>query len=391
MVTAAWPVAPAAAWISTVWPAATWPSGRSAASAVGQLTTRPRACSSVQPAGTGTAAAAASTRYSAKAPPVMLAPMTWSPAVRPVTPAATVTTSPAASRPARYGGRGPSGNVPRAWEMSAKLTPAAVTRMRISPGPAAGTGTPVTRRRSRGPFSEVCSRARMVAGTLMVIVPSWYGRTAGGPAARKTRRERERNRSGSRREPEHGDQAGLAEGGHPADARAGDGEHADSVRLVVPGPVPGPDRRGGLPVGAGGPQAPVARQPQQLIAQERHAGPAAGEPGPHRGRLQGGVGQQEPLQGDRVGVFERLDVLVEQRAGLRRGRLAELVGGRSELPHPGAGPLQPALDRHRRGAEHDRDLGGGKGQHVPQDQDGPLPGRQVLQAGDERQPQAFAG
>src|SRR6201996_803293 len=180
MVTAAWPVAPAAAWISTVWPAATWPSGRSAASAVGQLTTRPRACSSVQPAGTGTAAAAASTRYSAKAPPVMLAPMTWSPAVRPVTPAATVTTSPAASRPARYGGRGPSGNVPRAWEMSTKLTPAAVTRMRISPGPAAGTGTPVIRRRSRGPFSEVCSRARMVAGTLMVIVPSWYGRTAGG-------------------------------------------------------------------------------------------------------------------------------------------------------------------------------------------------------------------
>jgi hypothetical protein len=41
ILTAAWPVPPAAAWISTVRPAVMQPSGLSAASAVGQLTTRP--------------------------------------------------------------------------------------------------------------------------------------------------------------------------------------------------------------------------------------------------------------------------------------------------------------------------------------------------------------
>src|ERR1700749_5220617 len=125
MVTAAWPVAPAAAWISTVWPAATWPSGFSAASAVGQLTTRPRACSADQPAGTGTAAGAASTRYSAKAPPTMLAPMTWAPGSRPVTAGPIATISPAASRPARYGGRGASGDGPPAWGGAEQFRPAA--------------------------------------------------------------------------------------------------------------------------------------------------------------------------------------------------------------------------------------------------------------------------
>src|SRR5260370_8268681 len=37
-----------------------------------------------------------------------------------------------------------------------------------------------------------------------------------------------------RPEPEHGDQSWVAEGGDPADARAGDGAHADSVRLLLP-------------------------------------------------------------------------------------------------------------------------------------------------------------
>ena len=73
---------------------------------------------------------------------------------------------------------------------------------------------------------------------------------AGLPTPGKTRRDRKRNRSQRRfsvlcsghvhPEPEHGDQSRVTEGRDPADARAGDGKHADSVRLVVPaGATPG--------------------------------------------------------------------------------------------------------------------------------------------------------
>ena len=106
--------------------------------------------------------------------------------------------------------------------------------------------------------------------------------------------------------------------------------------------------------------------------------------------LDGGVLEQEPLKRGGVGVLERRDVLVEECAGLRLGRLGDLVGSGGRFGQPCAGALQPAFHRHRRGAEHHRDLGGGERQHVAQDQDRPLPGRQVLQAGDERQPQSLA-
>ena len=56
--------------------------------------------------------------------------------------------------------------------MSAKLTPAAATRIRTSPWPGLGTGAPVIKRMSCGPFNEVCCRARMVAGMLTAISPS---------------------------------------------------------------------------------------------------------------------------------------------------------------------------------------------------------------------------
>src|ERR1700735_1325306 len=219
------------------------PRGLSAASAVGQFTTSPSASCAAQPAGTGITAAAGSTAYSAKAPQPMPTPMTRAPGSRPVTASPVAASSPAASKPARYGGCGPAPNVPWACEMSPKLTPAAVTRIRTSPGPGTGTGTPVIRRRSCGPFRDVCCRARMVAGMLMAIgfLSLAYAIEAGRPTARKTRRERERNRSERlcqvRPEPEHSDQSWVAEGGDPADARAGDGEHADSVRLVVPAGV----------------------------------------------------------------------------------------------------------------------------------------------------------
>src|SRR3954462_15130157 len=45
--------------------------------------------------------------------------------------------------------------------MSTKLTPAAVTRIRTSPGPGLGIGASVIRRRSSGPFRVVCCSAGM--------------------------------------------------------------------------------------------------------------------------------------------------------------------------------------------------------------------------------------
>ena len=108
--------------------------------------------------------------YSAKAPSPT--PTTWAPTSVPVTASPRATTSPAASKPARYGGLGPSANVPWAFETSAKLTPAAVTRIRTSPRPGLGTGASVIRCMSCGPRRDVCCSARIVVGRLMVIRPS---------------------------------------------------------------------------------------------------------------------------------------------------------------------------------------------------------------------------
>jgi len=84
--------------------------------------------------------------YSAKAPfPI---PDDAGPGGGPATASPIATISPAASKPARYGGCGPFRNVPWAFEMSAKLTPAAVTRIRTSPSPGFGTGASVIRRMS---------------------------------------------------------------------------------------------------------------------------------------------------------------------------------------------------------------------------------------------------
>src|SRR5258708_20612914 len=81
--------------------------------------------------------------------------------------------------------------------MSPKLTPAAATRIRTSPGPGTGTGASVNRGRSCGAFRDVCCKARMVAGMLMAIgfLSLACVIEVGIPTPRKTRRERKRNRS----------------------------------------------------------------------------------------------------------------------------------------------------------------------------------------------------
>src|ERR1700683_2168072 len=79
------------------------------------------------------------------------------------------------------------------------------------------------------------------------------------------------------------------------------------------------------------------------------------------------------------------------KAAMYRSRCARACGSAgSGGARGGRGALQRALDRGGGGAEHGGDLGGREGQHVPQDEDRPLRARQVLQAGDEREPQDLA-
>ena len=98
-------------------------------------------------------------------------------------------------------------------------------------------------------------------------------------------------------------------------------------------------------------------------------------------------------RGERVHVvaLEGVDVPAEQRLLLvvqrrRAGRRRD-VGSRQRRP----GPLQGAVDRGDRGVEQLGDLGRLPAQHLAQDQHRPLPRRQVLQRGDEREPDRLAG
>ena len=67
-------------------------------------------------------------------------------------------------------------------------------------------------------------------------------------------------------------------------------------------------------------------------------------------------------------------------------RCARVAGG-----HRRAGPLQRAVDRRVGRLEQLGDLFGAPAQHLTQDEDGALARRQVLQCGDEREPDGVAG
>ena len=66
--------------------------------------------------------------------------------------------------------------------------------------------------------------------------------------------------------------------------------------------------------------------------------------------------------------------------------LLALAGGQG-----GPGPLEGAVDRGDAGVEQLGDLGRLPAQHLAQDEHRPLPGRQVLEGGDEGQPDRLAG
>jgi hypothetical protein len=123
------------------------------------------------------------------------------------------------------------------------------------------------------------------------------------------------------------------------------------------------------------------------VREVAQAGLAAGEPRAGAGHLDRGVGAQRLLQGPGIGVLEAGDVLAEQFPGARLGRLDDPLRRRRDFIQPGAGALQRAFHGRRGDAEHARHLSGGEAKHFTEQQDSPLPGRQVLQAGDEREPQ----
>ena len=88
---------------------------------------------------------------------------------------------------------------------------------------------------------------------------------------------------------------------------------------------------------------------------------------------------------------ERVDVPLEQLLLGRRSRsVLDGLLGEVLLGHLGVGALERGVDRGGRGVERLGDLGGRPAEHVAQDQHGALAGRQVLQGGDEREPDRVA-
>jgi hypothetical protein len=103
----------------------------------------------------------------------------------------------------------------------------------------------------------------------------------------------------------------------------------------------------------------------------------------------GVVGQHLHERGD-VGVLERGGIPVQQRAALWVGGPDEVGFGGCHLLELSSSPLQGAVDRGGRGVKQAGDLSRPPCQHVAQDQHGPLPWGEVLEGGNQGQPQALS-
>ena len=101
---------------------------------------------------------------------------------------------------------------------------------------------------------------------------------------------------------------------------------------------------------------------------------------------------QQRVERVHVVALEGVDVARQQLALRRRpaGSTASVAPGRW-LGQRGPGPLERAVDRGDRGVEQLGDLVRLPAQHLAQDQHRALPRRQVLQRGDERQPDRLPG
>jgi len=160
------------------------------------------------------------------------------------------------------------------------------------------------------------------------------------------------------------------------------------VRPVVAAQV-GAERR--LPVGRRLSHQEAAGAAQHLRAEEPPDGLAASEPGRQRRHLEHRVVGEQPHERVEVGVLERRRVPVHDQPPVAVGGLVDVVLGDSRIPQRGPGALQGAVHRHGRDLEQVGDLRRVPAEHVAQDEHGPLPGGQVLQGRDQREPRALPG
>ena len=158
------------------------------------------------------------------------------------------------------------------------------------------------------------------------------------------------------------------------------------MRLVNPVFVALVDGERRLPVRGHRDQPQVPRRGEQLRPDEARHGVPAGEPRQERRHLQDGVRAQELGQRAGIGALDGHREPFQHGPLLRVVRLGELVLGGHRLRELGPGATEAAVDRRGRRAQQLRHLGGRPLQHVPQDQHRALPGGQVLQRRDERQP-----
>jgi sugar phosphate isomerase/epimerase len=196
-----------------------------------------------------------------------------------------------------------------------------------------------------------------------------------------------------RREAEPVEQAVVEEPGDAADLVAGQGGNDHPLAAGRRGIT----RNGGvghvagkclLPVGPHRDQpvperAVLEDQPRQ---QARGGGRAAEPERPRRHGQPGVVGQHGDERGHVAaleGVGEPVDYL-PFGSGTGQRRLAEPVAGQ-QAGKGGPGPLQRAVDRVQAAVEDAGRLRRPVAERVPQHQGGPLPRREVLQRGDERE------
>jgi hypothetical protein len=130
---------------------------------------------------------------------------------------------------------------------------------------------------------------------------------------------------------------------------------------------------------------------QHLRAKEPPDGQAPSEPGRQRRHLEHRVVGEQPHERIEVGVLERRRVPVHDQAPVMVGGLADVVLADPRLPQRAPGALQGAVHRHGRDLEQLGGLRRVPAEHVAQDEHGPLPGGQVLQGGDQREPRALPG
>lgn len=175
-------------------------------------------------------------------------------------------------------------------------------------------------------------------------------------------------------------------------AVAVDLQHLQGVELVRAAVAASKvEREGGLPVGARGDEARGARaHPREHVAIEertRRVPPAhQGGGGRHRDVHLLAKERDERLE---VGVLPGAHVAAEQRlVGGPRGERAWLAPGRPPLDG-GAGAVEHAVGRGKREAERPRGFFGREADHVAEEQDGALLGREHLERRHEREADAL--